>query len=282
MTRDEDRASDLRGQGADAVVCDVFDAEGLTAAMTEGRPDAVVHQLTALPKDMKMSRSSDPYPGTNRIRTEGTRNLIAAGRAAGARRIVAQSIAFIYEPEGGAVKDEDAPVMSAPPKPFDSAMAATLDLERQVSEAEGMEGLVLRFGFFYGPDTYYASDGTMARMARKRQLPIVGDGSGMGSFVHIEDAASATVAAVERGASGIYNVADDDPAPASEWTPAFCEAIGAPKPRRVPRWVAWLVAGPFATELARLRGVSNEKAKRELAWTPKYPSWRQGFKEGLA
>lgn len=281
MTRDEGRAEELRRLGADAAVCDVFDPSSLEEAVSGSRPEVVIHQLTALPKDMKISRWSDPYPATNRVRTEGTRNLLAAARRAGAGRFVAQSIAFLYDPEGDQVKDEDAAVMSNPPKPFDSAIAADLDGERQVTGAADLEGLVLRFGFFYGPETYYAPDGTMARMARKRQLPIVGDGTGMASFIHVEDAAGATIAASERGPSGVYNVVDDEPAENREWIPVFCEAIGAPKPRRVPTWLARLVAGPFAVEMSRLRGASNAKAKRELGWAPRIPSWRQGFREAL-
>lgn len=207
----------------------------------------------------------------------------AAALAAGARRYVTQSIAFIYAPEGDWVKDEEAPTFDDAPPPFDEGVRAMLAHEREVLGSEGIEGLVLRYGQFYGPGTYYTpGDGSLAKQVERRLLPIVGDGAGMASFVHVEDAAGATVAALDRGAPGIYNVADDDPAPAREWLPAYAAALGAKPPRRVPRWLARLVGGRFAVLFgAELRGASNAKAKRELAWQPRYPSWRQGFQEAL-
>jgi 2-alkyl-3-oxoalkanoate reductase len=183
---------------------------------------------------------------------------------------------------GGWVKDEDAPLMNDAPGPFGEALRAVLDLERQVTGAEGMDGLVLRYGFFYGPGTTYAGDGYYAGEMHRRRFPIVGRGEGTFSFIHVEDAASATVAAAERGAPGIYNVADDDPAPMRDWVPVYAEALGAKRPLRVPAFLARLVAGRAAAALAtQTRGASNDRAKRELGWSPRYPSWRQGFREAL-
>jgi nucleoside-diphosphate-sugar epimerase len=183
MTRREDRAQQIRAGGADAVVCDVFDRPALEAAVAAARPDVVVNQLTALPHRFDF-RDPHLYDATNRVRTEGTRNLIAAARAAGARRMVAQSIAFVYLPEGEWVKGEEAPVMTDAPGPFGSALEAVFDLERQVLGVEGMEGLVLRYGFFYGPGTAYAADGHYAAEVRRRRFPVVGRGTGTFSFVH--------------------------------------------------------------------------------------------------
>ncbi len=278
MTRREERAERLREAGAAAVVCDAFDAEALREAVVAARPEAVVHLLTALPP--KFSPKADLGP-TNRVRAEGSRNLLAAARAAGARRLVAESIAFAYAPRGERVKDEEAELFLDAPGPTGETMAAVADLEGQVTGAEGIEGVVLRYGFLYGPGTYYAADGSQAEDARRRRSPIVGAGTGIFSFVHVDDAAAATVAALERGA-GIYNVVDDEPAAMSEWLPVYAEALGAKPPRRVPVWLARLVAGAGAAGQAlELRGASNAKAKRELGWQPAHPSWRQGFAASL-
>jgi 2-alkyl-3-oxoalkanoate reductase len=241
----------------------------------------VVHELTALP-DRFDFKDPDLYTATNRVRTEGTRNLIAAARGAGARRLVAQSICTLYAPVGGWVKDERAPLLDDAPPPFGEGIAATRDLEGQVLGAEGLEGLVLRYGFFYGPRGTYTTSGYWAEEFRKRRFPIVGNGEGMTSFVQIEDAAASTVAAVDRGEAGIYNVCDDEPARGREWIPAYAAAVGAKRPFRVPKWIARLIAGKALAAMATsTRGASNEKAKRELGWQPRYPSWRQGFREAL-
>jgi nucleoside-diphosphate-sugar epimerase len=278
MTRREERAAEIRQAGANAVVCDAFDATGLEAAVREATPEAVVHLLTAIPARMNFRAKESPLAATNRLRSEGTRNLLAAAKAAGARRLVAESVAFLYAPTGGAIKDEDAPLFADAPRPFDDTVAALEDLERQATGSEQIEGLVLRFGQLYGPGTYFGEGGSQSEEVLKRRLPIVGEGGAVFSFIHVEDAASATLAAVERGAPGTYNVVDDEPAPMSEWVPAFAKALGAKPPRRVPVWLARLVAGAgaavFATET---RGASNEKAKRELGWQPSHPSWREGF-----
>ena len=280
MTRREEAAERIRAAGAEAVVCDVFDADALRGAMAAAKPDAVIHALTALPQSFKPR--ADYLAATNRVRTEGTRNLVAAARAAGAKRLLAESVAFFYEPTGGWVKDEGAPLMVDPPGRFAAGAAAVKDLESQVLGADGIEGLVLRFGWFYGDGTYYASDGTMAEETRRRRNPIVGAGTGTFSFVHVEDAAAAFVAALGRGAHGVYNVVDDEPSRLSEWLPVYARALGAKPPRRVPAWLASLAAGRDLTQTALvMRGAANGKAKRELGWTPAHPSWRRGFAESL-
>jgi 2-alkyl-3-oxoalkanoate reductase len=238
----------------------------------------VINQLTALPERLNF-RDPHLYDATNRLRGEGTRKLLAAARAVGVRRLACQSIAFMYAPVGGIVKSEDDPVMTDAPSPFGSGLRTLREMERLVLEADG---LVLRYGFFYGPGTYYGRDGSSTADVRKRRLPVVGKGTGVTSFVHIDDAADATVAAVERGPSGVYNVTDDEPAPMGEWVPVFAEAAGAKPPRRVPVWLARLVGGKAVAAFAlELRGASNAKAKRELGWTPAHPSWRTGFAESL-
>jgi len=277
MTRREERAEEIRAAGASAVVCDAFDAAGLEAAVVAACPEVVVHLLTSLPHRIDY-RDKGALAPTNRVRSEGTRNLVAAAKAAGARRLIAESVAFFYAPEGERVKDEEEPLFLDAPPPFGDGAAALAELERQVLEADGLEGIVLRYGWLYGPGTYYAADGSLTEDAHKRKAPVVGKGTGVFSFVHVEDAAGATVAALDHGAPGAYNVVDDEPAPMSEWAPTFAAAIGAKKPFRVPTWLARLAAGKGAATMStELRGASNAKAKRELGWQPSYPSWRQGF-----
>jgi nucleoside-diphosphate-sugar epimerase len=278
MTRSEERAEALRAAGANAVVADALDAEAVRAAMAGAAPEAVVHQLTDLPQEFSMRYG---YGQTSRLRTEGTRNLLAGARAAGARRFVAQSIAFIYAPEASPVADEKSPTLAGTGG-FGEAVKAVLELEQAVTGAEDIEGLALRYGFFYGPGTWYARGTRLAREFERRRFPIIGDGGGVFSFIHVDDAAAATVAALGRGAPGVYNVVDDEPTAMRDWVPAFADALGAKPPRRVPLWLAKLFARGNATMAQGMRGASNAKAKRELGWTPRYPSWRQGFREGLA
>ena len=281
MTRSEAKAEELRAAGANAAVVDVFDVDGLRTAIDSAAPEVIVHELTALPDRIDF-RKEDTYAATNRVRTEGTRNLIAAAQAAGARRFVCQSIAFAYRLDGERLKTEDDPLLAHAAGAFGSGVSALREMEEMVLGADGLDGLVLRYGFFYGPGTYYGEDGTSTEDVRRRRMPIVGAGSGVFSFVHVDDAADATVAAVERGAPGIYNIADDEPAPMREWVPVFAEAAGAKPPWRVPVWLARLVAGKDVSNFAvSLRGVSNEKAKRELGWQPAHASWRTGFAESL-
>ena len=280
-TRSEERAEQIRQAGARAAVVDALDADALRAAVEEAGAEVIVHQLTSLPDRLDF-RKAGIYEPTNRVRTEGTRNLIGAARAAGAHRFVCQSIAFAYRTDGARVKSEDDPLMDEIPGNFGSGVRALHEMEGLVLDADGLEGLVLRYGFFYGPGTYYADDGTTTADVRRRRMPIVGKGTGMFSFIHIDDAADATVAAVERGAPGVYNIVDDDPAPMRDWLPAFAGAVGAKRPFRVPVWLARFVGGREVPTFAlELRGASNEKAKRELGWQPAHSSWRTGFAESL-
>jgi 2-alkyl-3-oxoalkanoate reductase len=281
MTRSEEHAERIRAAGARAAVVDCFDREALRAAVSEAGAEVVLHELTALPERINF-RDKQLYSATNRVRGEGTRNLMEAARAAGARRFICQSIAFLYEPTGGFVKTEEDATMKDAPVPFGEGIRILKQMERSVTSAEDLEGLVLRYGFFYGPGTHYAADGAYATDVRKRRLPIVGEGTGVTSFIHVDDAADATVAAVSRGAPGVYNITDDEPAPMREWVPVYAAAAGAKPPRRVPVWLARLVAGrPVAAFALDLRGASNEKAKRELGWQPAHPSWRTGFAESM-
>jgi nucleoside-diphosphate-sugar epimerase len=277
MTRSEEGAQALRAAGADAVVADALDAEAVRSAMAEAAPEGVVHQLTDLPREwqMKPDRSQ-----TLRLRTDGTHNLLEGARAAGARRFVSQSIAFLYGPKAPAAADEDAPTRAGTPG-LGKDVDAVLEMEHVVTTEESMDGLALRYGFFYGPGTWFARGTKLARQVERRRYPIVGDGGGIFSFIHVDDAAAATIAALEEGAPGVYNVADDDPAPMREWLTAFADALDAKPPRRVPLWLAKLVAGEEARWAAEMRGASNEKAKRELGWKPRYATWRVGFREGL-
>lgn len=280
-TRSNDRASRIREDGGQPVVLDALDSDAVHAAVEAARPDVVVHQLTQIPDDLNPRKFAAQFEATDRLRTEGTRILIDAARSAGADRIIAQSIAFAYRLDGplGELKTEDDPLVGADaPKDFRRAGEAIAALERSVLNAGGT---VLRYGYFYGAGTAYAAnDGALAARVRKRGFPIVGAGEGVFSFIHVEDAAAATAAAVERGAPGVYNVVDDEPAPLREWLPAYAKAIGAKPPRRVPTLAARIAAGPWTTQIAtRARGATNAKARRELGWEPEYPSWRQGFTE---
>jgi 2-alkyl-3-oxoalkanoate reductase len=278
-TRSEERAEAIRSAGARAATCDALNADALRAAVAEAAPDVVVHQLTALP-DRFDPRDKSIYEPTNRVREKGTRNLIAAALAAGARRMACQSIAFAYAPaDEPRTMDEDAPLATGAPAPFGGAVRSLVEMERAVLGTEGLDGVVLRYGWFYGPGTYYGEGGSTEKDVRKRRFPVIGRGTGLFSFIHVDDAASATVAAVERGAPGIYNVVDDEPAPMREWLPAYAEAIGARRPLRVPTWVARLAAGRMAAMIAVQPGASNAKAKRELGWEPRWRSWREGFRE---
>jgi len=285
MTRTEAKRDQVRRVGAQPVVADALDADAVGRALGEAEPDVIVHQLTAIPPKINMRRFDRDFALTNRLRTEGTDHLLSAGQAVGVKRFVVQSNAGVpYARTGGPIKREDAPLDHDPPQAMRQGLAAIRHLEAAVTGAHWTEGLVLRYGWFYGPGTSIALDppGSQIELIRKRQFPIVGGGTGIWSFIHIEDAATATAAAVEGGPAGIYNVVDDEPAPVSEYLPVLAAAVGAKRPLRVPRWVGRLVAGDWAvTAMTELRGASNDKAKRELGWQLRYPSWRQGFAKGL-
>jgi nucleoside-diphosphate-sugar epimerase len=285
MTRTDAKADQLRSVGARPIVADALDANAVGRAVGEAEPDVIVHQLTAIPPKINMRRFEREFALTNRLRTEGTDHLLSAGRAVGVKRFVAQSNASLYARTGGPIKREDDPLDDDPAPEMRQGIAALRHLEAAVTGARWTEGLVLRYGWFYGPGTTIALDprGSQVELLRKRQLPIVGGGTGVWSFIHIEDAAAATVGAVGGGPADIYNVVDDEPAPVSEWAPVLAAAVGAKRPLRVPRWVGRVAAGEWATvAMTELRGAANDKAKRELDWQLRYPSWRQGFTKGLA
>ena len=286
MTRSESKVGLLRDLGAEPVVADALDAEAVNAAVVAARPDVVINQLTAIPDDLNGRNLDKLFEQTNRLRTEGTDIMLAAAVAAGAKRYIAQGFApWSSELDGPRVQDETAPLPSDPPKTVVELLDAIRYLESAVTSAEGIDGLVLRYGGFYGPGTSMATnpDTGMAAMVRKRKMPIVGKGTGVWSFIHIADAASATVAALEQGRTGIYNVTDDEPAEVSEWLPYLAETMGAKRPFRVPAFVGRLAAGPAAVAMMNdIRGASNAKAKRELSWRPVFASWREGFTNGLS
>lgn len=277
MTRSRSKKALLRELGAVPVVADALDPDQVAEAVGGARPDVIVHQLTAI-GSLDMRHFDRDFALTNRLRTEGTNHLLSAGQAVGVRRFVAQSYFAAYARTGAAVKSEEDPFDLSPAREMRETLAAIRYVEEAVLDARWTEGIVLRYGAFYGPGTSIAPDGEQAEMVRKRKFPLVGDGGGVWSFIHVADAATATVAAVEHGKRGVYNVVDDDPAPVAEWLPALAQRLGAKKPVRVPRFVGRLFAGEAgAVMMTELRGASNAKAKRELAWRPKYPSWRDGF-----
>jgi nucleoside-diphosphate-sugar epimerase len=248
--------------------------------VSAAEPEVVIHQLTALPARFTDLRKGSP--ATNRLRRDGTRHLVDAAVAAGARRVIAESIAFLYAPEGPPIATEESPTMTLNGGPTGELLAGTMELERIVLHTDGIEGVVLRYGALYGPGTYYGQDGDFTEQVRKRRMPVVGDGGGLTSFLHVDDAASATVHALDAGAPGIYNVTDDAPVAFRELLPEYASLLGAKPPRRVPAWLVRLVAGPAATgALTAGRGASNAKAKAELGWTPAYPTWREGFRADL-
>jgi len=281
-TRSDAKANALRELGVEPFVCDALDGEALRRSVLAAAPEAIVNQLTDLTAPLHPRRYAQWLEPTNRLRIEATRNLAQAGVEIGARLLVSQSVAFAYRWDGDGLKHEDDPLFDEAPGGFDRAVAALRELERRTLETPGLSGIVLRYGYFYGPGTSYARDGQAAEMTRKRQFPIAGSGSGCFSFVHIEDAAAATLAALESGRSGIYNIVDDEPAELREWLPAYAEALGAKPPRHVPRWLARIFANRFmADSSVQLRGASNDKAKDELGWRPRWTSWRQGFTHAL-
>jgi 2-alkyl-3-oxoalkanoate reductase len=274
-SRSAGKVERLRALGAEPVLLDLLDREAVRAAVLAAQPDAIVHEATALTGLSDFKHFDRSFAQTNRLRTEGTDTLLVAAREAGVGRFVAQSFAgWPYAREGGSVKTEEDRLDPTPVSAMHETLAAIRHLEQAVVAAGG---LVLRYGGLYG-----SPEDAQLELVRKRRFPLVGDGGGVWSFVHLDDAAAATVLALERGAPGIYNVVDDEPAPVREWLPALATAIGAKPPRRVPRWLARIVAGEAGVALmTEIRGASNQKAKRELGWTLRHPSWRKGFSELL-
>lgn len=278
-TRSSAKLAEIRAGGADAVVMDGLDPASVAAAVGAARPEVVVHQMTALASVSNLRRFDREFAVTNRLRTEGTRYLLEAAEKAGARRVVAQSFTgWTNERVGPPVKDETAPLDPHPPKTMRESLAAIAGLEKAVTSARGVEGLVLRYGNFYGPGSAALLDAV-----RQRKLPVVGAGTGLWSFIHLADAADATIAALDRGTPGLYNVVDDEPAPAAVWIPYLAEVAGAKPPIHVPAWVGRLAAGEAVVAMmTEARGSSNSKAKAQLGWGLRYPSWRQGFRAWVA
>ncbi|MCC9076091.1 NAD(P)-dependent oxidoreductase [Litorilinea aerophila] len=284
LTRSAEKARALATLGAQPSIADPLDRDALTAAVRQAEPEVIVHQLTALADATgNFKRFDQEFALTNRLRTEVTDTLLAAARLVGARRFIVQSYCgWPFARVGGPVKTEEDPLDPNPPASFRQTLAAIRYLEDAVCNATDVEALALRYGMFYGPGTGIAQDGRLVELVRKRRFPIVGNGAGIWSFIHIEDAARATVAAITHGSPGIYNIVDDEPAPVAVWLPFLANAVGAKPPRKVPVWLARLLIGAGGVSMmTKIRGGSNAKAKRELRWQPIYPSWRRGFVEGL-
>ena len=276
-TRSAAKAPLLESLGATPVVVDALDELAVRAAVKALRPDALMNQLTSLPRRYNPRRLGPWYKATSLLKVSSTRILLRAAAEVGAKRFVYQSIAFLYALMGPNVVDEKAPLALDAHEPFGGLVRATAEGERIATTADGIVGVVLRYGQLYGPGTYFAHDGDFARQARSRMLPIVGGAGGIISFLHVDDAAMSAIAALELG-SGVYNIADDEPASSREWIPAFCKELDAPQPWSVPAWLIRIAAGDFAARLlTEGRGASNAKAKRELSWIPSRPTWRAGF-----
>jgi nucleoside-diphosphate-sugar epimerase len=283
MVRSPESAQAARAMGASDVLADALDADATARAVAQAAPEVVIHQLTSIPPRIDPRHIERDFALNDRLRSEGTRNLVAAAQRSGARRVVAQSIAFMYAPgPPGTIHVESDPLLSEEqaPESFRRSARAVRELESAVL---GADGVVLRYGYFYGPGSAIAREGSMGADVARRRMPIVGAGTGVWSFIHIDDAAAATVAALSHGASGAYNVVDDEPARVSEWLPAFAQAIGARRPLRVPVLLARIAAGSYGVAtMTRAQGASNALAKAELRWTPAHPSWREGFRTALA
>ena len=281
-TRSIEHARALESAGATPTLMDALDPVAVKDAVAQAEPDVIVHELTAIPPEFNPRRFDQAFAQTNRLRTQGTDHLVAAAEAAAVRRFVTQSFAaWPYARHGSWVKTEDNPLDDDPPAQVRHTLDSIRYLERETLDGP-FDGLALRYGGFYGPGSGLDRTGPIANSVRRRRFPIVGSGEGVWSFIHLIDAVEATALAVERGAPGVYNVTDDEPAPVRDWLPVFADAIGAPPPRHVPVWVGRLFGGELGvTMMTELRGASNEKAKRELGWELRYPSWRQGFRDGL-
>jgi nucleoside-diphosphate-sugar epimerase len=283
MTRSPDKASWLEEVGATAVVCDARDREATMATIRAREPEVVIDELTDLPKSLNVFRFRHFYDRQTELKETAPLTLLEAAVDVGSRRHIMQSVAFTYDPRSGHDPHvEDDPQYADPPRPWDQALRPYAVTEGRVEVEPALEGIVLRYGFFYGPHTHMAADGSLAELVRRRRYPVVGDGEGVYSFIHVDDAAAATVAAAERGTRGIYNVVDDTPQPVREWLPAYAEVLGAKAPRRVPVWVARLATGAIPTHFSTtLHGASNAKVRDALGWTPMYPDPRQGFRADL-
>jgi nucleoside-diphosphate-sugar epimerase len=284
MTRTAAKADGLRAAGALPVVADALDRDAVMGAVLGAEPEVIVHQMTALTGATDLKHFDRVFATTNRLRTEGTRHLLDAARAAGTRRLIAQSFTgWPFAREGGPVKAEDAPLDPQPPRAQRESLAAIRELEALVGGADGVEGLVLRYGGFYGPGTSLSTDGELTEMVRRRRLPVVGSGDGRWSFTHVDDAAGGVLATLGPDSPvGTYAIVDDEPARTADWLPALASAIGAPAPRHVPAWLGRTAAGSAVVSMmTTARGASNERASDVLGWTPRWPTWREGFRRGL-
>ena len=279
LARTDSSAATIAELGATPVRGDALERAEVIAAVAEARPDVIVHQLTAIARSgVNPRKFTDSFGPTNRLRREATRHLVDAAVEVGARRVVAQSIAFAYSPAGPEVLDESAPLDTGAEGGWGEIVRAVAALEDAVLGGSGFEGVVLRYGQFYGPGTAYAADGSIGSLVVKRRLPVIGDGGGRQPFIHMDDATSATVAAIDGSATGVYNVTDDEPPPSRDWIPALAGALGAPKPRRVPVWLARLAAGPDAVRaMTAQRGASNARFRETFGWQPSFPDYRAGF-----
>jgi nucleoside-diphosphate-sugar epimerase len=283
MTRSPERAGQIQAAGASPVVGDVFDRARLKQAMLAAEPEVLIHQLTSLPDRIDPRRIGQALAQTNRLRSEGSQILLEAAQAAGVRRVVAQSFAAYYAPGRPEPAGETEPLYNQGPASLVPVVQAITALEHTVLNTPGIEGLVLRYGNFYGPGTFFARDGSFAEDVARRRIPLLGSGAGIFSFIHVVDAAAATVLAVEQGEPGLYNIVDDEPAPVRTWLPYYAELLGAPRPLRAPKIIGRLAGGAVALFImTEQRGVSNQKAKQLLGWQPGYASWRQGFQADLA
>lgn len=283
IARRASSSTKLEAMGARALVADVFDRERLSAAFTEARPEAVIHQLTALPKSINSRKLRRDIGPTNRLRVEGTQNLLEGARSAGARRFITQSIAFWATP-GEGLADEDVPLYGAAKGGFGDMVQAVAEMERLVAgfDAEGpvRVGISLRYGQFYGPGTVFDDDGSFTAGLKARKIPVAGGGRGCFSFIHVADAARAALLALTAEKGGIYHIVDDDPAPVCEVLPALAELVGAPRPFKIPGWLARLGAGAYgAFFMTQMRGASNARARAELGWSPEVRSWRAGMRQ---
>lgn len=283
-TRAASKLAELEANGAEGVVVDGLDRDGVVEAVRKAQPDVVVHQLTALSGTPDYKHFDRFFAVTNQLRTVGTDNLIAGARAAGVPRIVAQSYTGWPNPRSGSwVKTEDDPLDPHPTAVSRESLAAIRYVETVVPALDGITGVVLRYGSFYGPGTSLGAGGEIVDLIRARKFPIVGGGAGVWSFLHIDDAATATIAALDHGAAGVYNVVDDDPAPVAQWLPYLAGCLGAKAPMKVPGWLVRPMLGEHAlVAMTAMRGSSNAKAKRELGWVPAHASWREGFRTALA
>lgn len=282
-TRSRERAESIRVAGATAAVLNALDAGEVLEAVRQAKPEVLIHQLTAIPVSFNLRRFDREFAMTNRLRTEGTDHLLRAAPAAGCRRFIAQSYAgWPYARTGGWIKAEEDPLLDSPEPALGSSLEAIRRLESAVLDERTVEGFVMRYGTFYGPGTSLGKGGPLLEDIRRRRLPIVGTGAGRWSFVHIDDAASATLTGVEGAVPGVYNVVDDEPAPVSEWLPYLAGVLGAKPPRRIPTWLGRLAIGPHGVAMmTEQRGASNRKARSLLHWQLKWPSWREGFRNGL-